>query len=450
MMFLPISVLIYWISPKRLRDLVLVLCGGIFFMWGEWNRFWILPAVIGLSYIFGLGIGKTENARVRKIIFVMGVLTDLLILVWFKYGNMLNRYYYPRQIDPSVMPTGLSFLIFMAISYLADIYNGKAKVQTDPVKTALYLSFFPRISSGPIDLYRNAEEDLSEKRITFDDIAYGCKRFVIGLGKKVILADYFGLICSRIYSVRISYLPYSVLWLGLILYTLEIYYDFSGYSDMAAGLGRIFGFHLSENFNYPYTAGSISDFWRRWHISLSAWFREYVYIPLGGNRRGKFVTAVNLLTVFLLTGIWHGSGPTFLLFGLWHGLCVVLDRFLTNRLPAVLKRILTIVQILVGWVLFRSSSVQEAMTYLGRILTFGEGYPAYRLGQFCDIKTVAFMAAGILGCGLIQHLVPSVRKKIESEQELGWVQAAVLLLIFLVSLAKIIAGTYNAFIYFQF
>lgn len=450
MMFLPISVLIYWISPKRLKNLVLVLCGGTFFLWGEWDRFWALPAVIIISYVFGLIIGRSDNKALRKVGLITGVLLLMVILCWFKYGKSLNRYYCPKALDPSVMPTGLSFLTFMAMSYLIDIYTGKADEQTNPIKTALFLSFFPRISSGPIDLYRDSAADLNDRKVSFDDIAYGCKRFVIGLGKKVLLADYFGLICSRIYSVKVNYLSGPILWFGLILYAMEIYYDFSGYSDMAVGLGRIFGFHLAENFDYPYTAESISDFWRRWHATLSAWFREYVYIPLGGNRRGNVRTAVNLLIVFLLTGIWHGSGTTFLLFGLWHGLCVILDRFIIHKFPKAVKMPLTWLQILVGWVLFRSGSVAEAATYLEKIFTFGTGHPAYRVSQFCDVKTLVLLAAAVLGCGLLQKLIPAVREKIDSEKELGWVQAAVLLVLFFVSLAKIIAGTYNAFIYFQF
>ena len=450
MMFLPITVLIYVVSPKRLKNLSLVICGGIFSLWGDWERFWILPAIITVSFIFGILIENAKNIKLRKVVFAFGVLFELLFLCWFKYGKLLNRYYYPKALDPTNMPTGLSFLVFMAISYLADIHTGKAHAQKNPINTALYLSFFPSSMSGPIDLYRNSVVDILSRKVSLDDISYGCKRFVIGLGKKVLLADYFGLICSRIYSVKTVYLPGTVLWLGIILYSMEIYYDFSGYSDMAVGLGRIFGFHLSENFRYPYMAESISDFWRKWHISLSTWFREYVYIPLGGNRKGTVKTAVNLLIVFFLTGIWHGSGATFILFGIWHGVCVVADRFLTHKLPQIAKRVLTLIEILVGWILFRSSSITDAATYFLKMLTFSAGHPAYRFGQFFDIKTAVFLLAAILGCGVVQKLIPSLKEKMGSETEMGWGQALLLLLLFFICLAKIIAGTYNAFIYFQF
>ena len=450
MMFLPITVLIYAISPKRLKNLALVICGGIFALWGDWDRFWILPAVIAISYIFGILIDKTKGKKIQKFILGLGIILDLTLLCWFKYGKALNIYYYPKWIDPTVMPTGLSFLIFMAISYIADIYLEKAVVQTDLIKTALYLSFFANSSAGPIELYRSGQRDITSRSLSFDDVVYGCKRFVIGLGKKVLLADYFGLICSRIYSVKTVYLPGTVLWLGIILYTMQIYYDFSGYTDMAVGLGRIFGFHLPENFDYPYMAESISDFWRRWHSTLSAWFREYVYIPLGGNRKGPVRTVINILIVFLLTGIWHGVGMTFLLFGLWHVLCVVLDRFVTGKLPAAVKRILTLVQILIGWILFRCPSVSDAMAYIEKIFTLNQGHPAYQFLQFFDVKTAVLLIVAVLGCGVIQKLIPSVCDKFKSETEFGWEQTVVLLLLFFASLAKIIAGTYNAFIYFQF
>ena len=450
MMFLPITVLIYVISPKRLKNLSLVICGGIFSLWGDLERFWVLPAVIAVSFVFGQIIEKTKDIKLRKLAFWVGVILQLAVLCWFKYGKLLNRYYYPKAIDPGTMPTGLSFLVFLAVSYLADIHTGKAHAQNNPINTALYLSFFPSSMSGPIDLYRNSVKDIISRRVTLDDISYGCKRFVIGLGKKVILADYFGLICSRIYSVKTANLPGSVLWLGIILYAMQIYYDFSGYSDMAVGLGRIFGFHLSENFSYPYMAESISDFWRKWHISLSTWFREYVYIPLGGNRKGTVRTALNLLIVFLLTGIWHGSGATFVLFGLWHGVCVIADRFLTHKLPKAAKRLLTLVEILIGWILFRSGSITEAVTYLEKIFTFSAGHPAYRFSQFFDIKTAVLLLAAVFGCGVIQNLIPSLKEKINSETEMGWAQVLPLLLLFFICLAKIIAGTYNAFIYFQF
>lgn len=450
MMFLPITVLIYVVSPKRLKNLSLVICGGIFSLWGDWERFWTLPAVIAISFVFGIIIESAKNKKLRELAFWLSVILELAVLCWFKYGKLLNRYYYPKAIDPSTMPTGLSFLVFFAVSYLADIYSGKAHAQNNPINTALYLSFFPSSMSGPIDLYRNSVTDILSRKVTLDDISYGCKRFVIGLGKKVILADYFGLICSRIYSVRIMYLPGTVLWLGIILFALQIYYDFSGYSDMAVGLGRIFGFHLSENFSYPYMAESISDFWRKWHISLSTWFREYVYIPLGGNRKGTARTVFNLLIVFFLTGIWHGSGATFVLFGLWHGICVIADRFIANKLPKPVKRALTLAEVLVGWVLFRSSSVTEAAEYFGNMLTFSAGYPAYRFSQFFDIKTAVLLLAAVLGCGVIQKLIPSLKEKIGSETEMGWGQVLLLLMLFFICLAKIIAGTYNAFIYFQF
>ena len=450
MMFLPITVLIYVISPKRLKNLALVLCGGVFSLWGDWDRFWVLPAVIAVTYILGICVEKTKNEKSRKSIFIIGVLLELAVLCWFKYGKLLNRYYYPKAIDPTTMPSGLSFLIFLAISYLADIYLKRTEAQTNPINTALYLNFFPSTMSGPIVLYRNFVGDISSRNVSFDDIAYGCKRFVIGLSKKVLLADYFGMIRSRIYSVKTVYLPGSVLCLGITLYAMQIYYDFSGYSDMAVGLGRIFGFHLPENFRHPYMAESISDFWRRWHISLSAWFREYVYIPMGGNRKGTLRTVINLMVVFLLTGIWHGYGMTFLLFGLWHGLCVVLDRFVTGKMPAALKRVLTLIQILIGWILFRSADVADAVTYIEKVFTFSQGHPAYRFLQFFDTKTAVLLVIAVLGCGLLQKLIPSVSEKVTSETELGWIQMLVLMILFLASLAKIIAGTYNAFIYFQF
>lgn len=332
--FLPIVIFLYSVSSKGFRPFLLLLGSLFFYTWAQPKALGILFIVCLINYIAAIWIEKAENyKRYRKSILILTCLFDISVLGYYKYLNFfidnINSFFYTHfPLHDLILPAGISFFIFQIISYVADVYFKKNKAQHNLNKFILYISFFPQMIAGPIIRYKDMEKNLDCKNSSFDDIIYGIKRFVIGLGKKVLLANSLANIADSIFNSGFSNIGFGVAWLGAIAYSLQIYFDFSGYSDMAIGLGRIFGFHFPENFNFPYISKSITEFWRRWHISLGSWFRDYVYIPLGGNRKGKLRTYINLGLVFLVTGMWHGANWTFILWGIWHGLFVIVERLI--------------------------------------------------------------------------------------------------------------------------
>ena len=310
--FLPLVLAVYYISPRRIRNGILVLFSLLFYAWGEPVYIFLMLFSVAVTFTGGLLIEKNPG-RKRQIL-VITLVINLALLGYFKYLNIV------------ALPIGISFYTFQALSYVIDVYRGEVQAQHNLGHMLLYISFFPQLIAGPIVKYRDIAAQITGRKETIQKFSAGVMRFCWGLGKKVLLANAFAEVVDEIFK----YGPYAVtrkaLWLGAVLYMMQIYYDFSGYSDMAIGLGKMFGFEFQENFNYPYTSHSVQEFWRRWHISLSSWFRDYVYIPLGGNRKGVICTYRNLLIVFFLTGMWHGAGPAFILWGLYHGLFLILER----------------------------------------------------------------------------------------------------------------------------
>ena len=327
--FLPLVTAIYIIVKKELKNFVLLVSSLIFYAWGEPRYLAIMLFIIILNYTFGILV---ETAKNRKIYLFLAVIGNLSVLIYFKYFNFiienLNNLLSSKisSID-IIMPIGISFYIFQALSYVIDVYRKGVKAQKNIYNLALYVTFFPQLIAGPIVKYHDIEKEITKRNMNFENIYFGLKRFSFGLGKKIILANTLGEVVDKIFNSNIDILDSKILWLGAISYSLQLYFDFSGYSDMAIGLGKIFGFHFLENFNYPYISKSITEFWRRWHISLGSWFREYLYIPLGGNRKGTKRTYINLFLVLLATGIWHGASWTFIIWGLWHGVFIITERY---------------------------------------------------------------------------------------------------------------------------
>jgi alginate O-acetyltransferase complex protein AlgI len=474
--FLPIVLALHFVVPRRLRNAVLLLASLVFYAWGEQDRVALLLASIVVAWAGGRVIGPPEAGRGTRARLALWsvVLASLGLLAYYKYlgfvvanGNALLAAagVPPLEVLPVVMPLGISFFTFQAVSYVVDVHRGDVAPERSLLRFALYKSFFPQLIAGPIVRYRDVATQVGERRITREDFVAGIRRFVVGLGKKVLIANSAARTADAIFAVPASDLTAAVAWLGIACYTLQIYFDFSGYSDMAIGLGRMFGFRFLENFRWPYAAVSMTDFWRRWHVSLSTWFRDYVYVPLGGNRRGPGRTAVNLLVVFFLCGLWHGAAWTFVLWGLFHGVFLLAERAglarVLDRAAAPVRHLYVVVAVMLGWVLFRSESVPAALGYYGALAGLsGSSGLAHPFALYADGECVLVLAAGALGS---LPWVPWLRDRLARLEAaapplttgglaLGR-EAAVLaglVVTFVAAAARLASGTHNPFIYFRF
>ena len=525
----------------------------IFFAWSQIGYVWIIAASILINYTGALLIhsgreknslpdsavqvrnqrkGLTVNKRPEKLFLFLTVAANLLLLFYFKYFDFtvatVNQIFKTGfSLRNIVLPIGISFFTFQAMSYTIDVYRNKAGVQKNPFKLALYVMLFPQLIAGPIVRYTDVEAEIDERSVSIDDFSDGARRFIIGLSKKALIANTMAVTVDSIWGQGIENNTVAIAWLGAIAYGLQIYFDFSGYSDMAIGLGRMFGFRFLENFDLPYISRSITEFWRRWHISLSSWFRDYVYIPLGGNRKGTFKTYRNLFIVFLLTGIWHGAAWNYIFWGLWHGMFMLLERAFRKpggsktgrvsganaeirgsdepeaQLPkedtmyanikALIRHGYTLLVVLIGWVFFRAGSLSEGVWYLKTMLGRALGQtPGYSVMWYLDGWTAFILVAGIaLSLNIPGFLLgktgfetdrilnikvkkceerevqgktevkSEVKSEVESEVKSAvesesnpavwtFVRDIALLLLLLLSVMRIVSGTYNPFIYFQF
>lgn len=462
----------------RCKNTFLLICSLVFYAWGGINYLMIMLGVILLNYVAGRMLQKAHKRESRKYILVLTLILNLSILFFFKYFNMavamvetmIAAFKKELQIgfwgglltlqgtgqlgiEKIVLPIGISFFIFQAMSYVIDVYRGTATVQENFFDFALYVSLFPQLIAGPIVQYSDIAGQLRFREESTKLFVSGQKRFCYGLAKKVLIANTLGSVADGIWSLEIDKIGAGMAWLGAVAYTLQIYYDFSGYSDMAIGLGRMLGFRFKENFKYPYTSLSIQEFWRRWHISLSSWFKNYVYIPLGGNRRGKFVTCCNVLIVFLLTGIWHGANFTFLLWGLMYAVLLIMERlFLGNILQKnpikIINKMYVLLIVTLGWVLFRSDNIYIAAEYIRQMFTFGPS--EYSILSYLSMQVILAFLFGILGAGMLQRLLEKplrMMNRVVVWNGLTFVYQIILLVLSILLLA---AGTYNPFIYFQF
>ena len=457
--FLPIVLLIYYAAPKQVKNLVIMISGLLFYAWGEPVYVLVMLLTIAIDYSAGLLMERLGDRRKKRLaVMIVAVVLNLLFLGIFKYSSFvvqnINALLHTSIPDPQLpLPIGISFYTFQAISYVVDVYRGKNPAQKNLFHMALYLFLFPQILSGPIIKYHQVAGQLTNRNETISMQFYGIKRFVYGLAKKVLLANTFGQSVDYIMGVPSGQMGTLTAWLAVILYTLQIYYDFSGYSDMAIGLGRIFGFYYEENFNYPYLSSSITEFWRRWHISLSTWFRDYLYIPLGGNRKGLGRTCVNLFIVFLATGLWHGASMTFIIWGIYHGLFILSERLwlkkVLDRNPVkFLNHLYAMFVVVFGWLLFRAPSMTYAIDLAKAMIRPSKGL--WNAGLFANNKILFLAVLGILLCGPVQALFPRFRNHIFDEENVSYGDIAVMIVLLFLSTMVVVSSTYTAFIYFQF
>lgn len=454
-LFLPLTVLIYYnpvFTGRRFRNYFLLLASLGFYAYGEPIFVAVMIFAILLGWLAGWKIEKAGTQQDRKRWLVVGTSLLVAMLFVFKYltfvchemGLLLHTDMGSISI---ALPIGISFFTFQLLSYLFDIYYGKAHAQKNLLNVGLYIALFPQLIAGPIVRYDTIEKQIMERRENIHDFAAGMERFIYGLGKKVLLANYMGQLADGIFGLD-GDISTATAWLGAVAYTLQIYFDFSGYSDMAIGLGRMFGFYFPENFNYPYMASSITDFWRRWHISLSSWFRDYVYIPLGGNRCSKALWVRNIFVVWALTGIWHGANWTFLCWGLWYFLWLMAERLTGFAAKlGVLSHVYAMVVVIFGWVLFRSDNISGAIGYMAAMLGMNDSglwdeLFLYYLSNSC----IVLLAALVLSL----PVMPWVRKKAAGSGLGQMLEAVWVLGIFMLSLLMCISASYNPFIYFNF
>ena len=451
--FLPTTLGFYFLSKEKYRNALLLIASLFFYAWGEPVYVFIMILSILLNYVCGLFVAKDKT---RKPALLLGVLINLGLLGFFKYSgffteNVNQVFGLNIQIKKLPLPIGISFYTFQSLSYLVDIYRREVKAQKNIIKMGLFISFFPQLIAGPILKYHDIAEQINNRKCSWDLFNEGARRFILGLGKKVILANIMAQTADAIFNME-SYNGISTLtaWIGIFSYTMQIFFDFSGYSEMAIGLGKMFGFEIKENFNIPYVAQSIQDFWRRWHISLSTWFKEYLYIPLGGNRAGKIKTYRNLLIVFFMTGLWHGASWSFILWGLFHGFFIIFERIfpLKRLLPvAVFRWIYCMLVVMVGWVFFRVEHITDAFLYLKKmfIWTPGIDFWEYLTHEFICVGVLAILAAGLVQT-IYAHL-PFEKAKGLLVKVVSPAFCCVLLYLSILLLAN---NTYNPFIYFRF
>ena len=452
LIFLPIVLLLHSVLPFKYKNIVLLAASIIFYAWGEPVYVILMILSIGFNYMSGLVLGDLEAPHLRKRQLIFAVAVNLLLLGFFKYASflvsMINAIL-PLKIEfrSLALPVGISFYTFQALSYVIDVYRKKVKPQENLLNFAVYITMFPQLVAGPIVKYSDIELQLSNRRISRAKFGQGIERLLFGLSKKVLLANNLGLLYETIQASDSRSIMTS--WLGIFAYTLQIYFDFSGYSDMAIGMGNMLGFTFPENFNFPYISDSITKFWRRWHMTLSGWFREYVYIPLGGNRVSKPRHILNLLIVWVLTGFWHGAAWNFILWGLYYGILLILEKYifapLLKKLPKAARHIYTMLLVMFGWVLFSNTDFGSMRTYVGTLFGIGtKGFLDLAFFYYIRNNLIILIMGVLCATPLIRnYIVRCSRKKPE-------VTSAVLLLLGILSIAFLVYGTYNPFLYFRF
>lgn len=467
--FLPVVLAAYFLLRSiPARNAFLLFASLFFYAWGEIKFVWIMLLSIVVNYSLAIVIDDTKSPALRRLFLTLTVIVNLGLLAFFKYSgwivaNLNNALTAAGQqtinLPPVDLPLGISFFTFHALSYVIDIYRKQAKAQRNPVNLALYISLFPQLVAGPIIRYHDVCDQLTERIVSVDKFAEGVRRFVTGLGKKMLIANTVAVPVDKIFGLSNSQLTPELAWLGAVCYMLQIYFDFSGYSDMAIGLGLMFGFRFLENFNYPYIAQSIREFWQRWHISLSNWFRDYLYIPLGGNRHGELRTCLNLVTVFFLCGLWHGASWTFVFWGLYHGFFLGVERLgfgkVLKSVPAPIQHLYTLFVVLIGWVFFRANSFSQAIAVCQAM--FGKAAvdscdtsAAFLLdGRLCFVLLVGVL----ISTPVMRNFVFAPALSVEARQPafvLATVRTLLVVGILAFAIMEMASGTYNPFIYFRF
>lgn len=455
--YLPLVLLGYYICPKKGRNLFLLIVSLVFYAWGEPKYVFLMIFSILVNYIFGRLMDKNRGRQKRmKLLLVLSVVIDIGLLSVFKYTDFvitnINAIFGSSfDLLNIALPIGISFYTFQAMSYTIDVYRDDVRVQKNLIDFGMYITMFPQLIAGPIVRYADVQDQLAERSVTTADFSEGVMRFVVGLGKKVLLANQMGAVWSDIYALG-GDVSALMAWTGAIAYTFQIYFDFSGYSDMAIGLGRMFGFKFPENFRYPYQSVSITDFWRRWHITLSTWFKEYLYIPLGGNRRGLARQALNLLIVWSLTGFWHGAGWNFVMWGLYYFVILFIEKLFLlkalDKLPKFFRHVYALLLIIIGWVIFASDDVSVLLPYLGSM--FGANGA---IGGM-DVYTLLTKAVLLIICCIASTELP---KKLflsaagaMNEKAAFTLKSVLTIALLALSMILLIGDSYNPFLYFRF
>lgn len=462
--FFPLTLILYFMVGRSgdeekdiaKKNLILCLASLIFYAWGEPVYIVLMCLSIFFNYHLGLDMESHRNSsRKMKALLIFGVCFNLFMLGFFKYAgfivsNLNSLFGTAIEFEGLPLPVGISFYTFQILSYVIDVYRGQVRAQTKIVSFAAYISMFPQLIAGPIVQYSDIEKQLSHRTVTIDNFYEGIIYFIKGLGKKVLFANTIGAVYSDIISQGIGNTSVVTAWICIICYTLQIYFDFSGYSDMAVGLGKMFGFEFVQNFNFPYKAVSITDFWRRWHISLSSWFRDYVYIPLGGNRKGTLRTIFNIFVVWSLTGLWHGAAWNFIAWGMFYGVLLILEKYvlknILERVPVIFRHIGTLIVVMIGWVFFSSENMTQATDFIGALIGFGNG-------SFIDSQAMYLLsenafpifAMGLSAVGVFEMI--STREETRVYKAL---KCVVYLVIFILCITFLVSETYNPFLYFRF
>ena len=467
-LFLPLVLFSHWLVGRCFRNILLLFASLFFYAWGEGLYVVVMLLSILVNYIFARMLDANIWQQRRKLLVTIMLVINLLPLLYFKYSvflltNINAILSVNKQLnvpDEVHLPIGISFFTFQAMSYLIDVYRKTNKAQQSIFSIGLYIALFPQLIAGPIVRYHDVAEQIKKRSQGLTLFASGVERFVFGLGKKMLIANPLGFVADSIFSLPANELTVLTAWLGIVCYALQIYFDFSGYSDMAIGLGRMFGFRFFENFNFPYIANSIRGFWQRWHISLSNWFRDYLYIPLGGNRKGSLITARNLFIVFLVCGLWHGASWNFIIWGLLHGTFLVLERGfwggVLQRLPKIVQHSYVLLIVLTTWVFFRGETLDISVNYLSAMYSFADAWALHKkIAIQLDIEFyVTFIMALLLSTPIYQRLETGIKEKLLTQQlsSILYMLGSILLLsaIFILVIMEIAIGAYNPFIYFRF
>lgn len=454
--FLPALIIIYFITPKKYKNIILLIASLLFYFYGEPKYVFLMILEIIIAYIGAILIDKYKNQS--KNILIITLFIHVFLLIIFKYTDFIIQTI--NDISNAnikllniALPIGISFYTFQIISYIIDVYNGKVKVQRNIIKLATYVSLFPQLVAGPIVRYQTVEKELDNRVHSFNNFAYGIRRFSVGLAKKVLIANALGELCGK--ASATSEETVVLFWIFGISYMLQLYFDFSAYSDMAIGLGRIFGFHFPENFNYPYISKSITEFWRRWHISLSTWFKDYVYIPLGGNRVSRYKQIRNILIVWLLTGIWHGANWTFLIWGLLFGIILIIEKIFLNKfmekLPSFIRRIYVLFIVMILFIIFSSDNMSVALSNIKGLFgmngeAFINDYTLHYLKSYLPVLIIALFGA----TPFIKILIDKLRKNKYVNNIINILEPILIVVILVVVTSYLIDNSYNPFLYFRF
>ncbi|MCI0713117.1 MAG: MBOAT family protein [Chloroflexi bacterium] len=460
--FLPITLVLYFLSPRVIKNTTLLVLSLFFYAWGETEYVLLMVISIVVNYALGLLIDRHREQWQSRLSLVASVVFNIGLLAYFKYAGFaldnINQLFSATTSDGSNihLPIGISFFTFQVMSYVIDVYRGTTPVQRNVLNLGLFISFFPQLIAGPIVRYKDIHEQLTDRRVTIDGFAAGVRRFTIGLGKKVLIANNAAVAADAIFALEPSTIGTNLAWLGVIAYSLQIFFDFSGYSDMAIGMGMMFGFRLPENFNYPYISTSIREFWRRWHMTLSNWFRDYVYVPLGGNRKGTLRTYINLYIVFFLTGLWHGASWTFVIWGLIHGTFMVLERIgleaVLERLWSPIQHVYMLLVVMFTWVFFRAESLDYALDYLWRMVNFSGDSLQNPLALYLNPELQLVIVLGVIfSIPVVQYIENrTADNRIIQDGVVPVLQFATTSVLLFVSLSYLASGSHNPFIYFRF